>query len=316
MTGPISRNHSLGSLKEAASWPGADRNTLVTLATALVAARADAEGSSYFQDLSDRNPGDATALALAGFFQVRAGHDVAAATTKLDRAATMDLGPPQYFRGLALAELLPGEGPSETGLAAADTGRADQVIADLEFVLAVRDQFPVGLLRAAYQGLARAYQVLGRPEQAAEALRRSGLGPAAADRPPMFTNFSVTARDGLRMSAPGALSPAPDVHVARCYDFGDFAFIQTSAGIVAIDAGTSPDRVLAAMADLGLPGDAPHQPPHPHPRSLRPHRRDPGPARAGHPGHRLRRVSRRGGTAASLAHPVPQLHRHRRQPGR
>ena len=138
MTGPISRNRLLGSLKEAASWPGADRNTVVTLATALVAARADAEGSRYFQDLSERNPADATAQALAGFFQVRAGHDVAAALTTLDKAATMDLGLPQYFRGLALAELLPGAGPSDGGLAAADTGRADQVIADLEFVLAVR----------------------------------------------------------------------------------------------------------------------------------------------------------------------------------
>ena len=257
VTGLISRNRSLGSLKEAASWPGADRNTVVVLATALVAARADAEGSSYFQDLSERNPADATALVLAGFFQVRAGQDVAAGIAKLDMAATMDLGPPQYFRGLALAELLPGGSPSEAGPAAADTRRADQVVADLEFVLAVRDQFPVGLLRAAYQGLARAYRVLGRQQQATEALRQSGLGPAAADRPPMFTPFSVTARDGMRMSAPDAVSPAPDVHVAQSYDFGDFAFIQTSAGIVGIDAGTSPDRVRAAMADLGLPGDAP-----------------------------------------------------------
>jgi glyoxylase-like metal-dependent hydrolase (beta-lactamase superfamily II) len=257
MTGPISRNRLLGSLKEAASWPGADRNTVMTLATALVAARADAEGSSYFQDLSERNPADATAQALAGFFQVRAGHDVAAAITKLDKAATMDLGLPQYFRGLALAELLRGAARSEAGLAAADTGRADQVIADLEVVLAARDQFPVGLLRAAYQGLARAYLVLGRQQQAAEALRRSGLGPAATDRPPMFTSFSVTARDGMRLSAPAALSPAPDVHVAQSYDFGDFAFIQTSAGVVAIDAGTSPDRVRAAMADLGLKDHAP-----------------------------------------------------------
>jgi hypothetical protein len=106
------------------------------------------------------------------------------------------------------------------------------------------------LLRAVYQGLARAYLVLGRQQQAAEALRRSGLGPAATDRPPMFTSFSVTARDGMRLSAPGLLNPAPDVHVALSYDFGDFAFIRTSAGVVAIDAGTSPDRVRAAMADL------------------------------------------------------------------
>ena len=179
MTGPISRNRLLGSLKEAASWPGADRNTVVTLATSLVAARADADGSRYFQDLAERNPADPTAQALAGFFQVRAGQDVAAAITKLDQAATMDLGLPQYFRGLALAGLLPGAGPSEAGPAAADTGRAEQVIADLEFVLAVRDQFPVLLLRAAYQALARAYLVLGRQQQADEALRQSGLGPAA-----------------------------------------------------------------------------------------------------------------------------------------
>src|SRR5882672_3834038 len=257
MTGPISRNRWLGSLKEAASWPGADRNTVVTLATALVAARADAEGSRYFQDLSERNPADPTAQALAGFFAVRAGHDVAAALTTLDKAATMDLGLPQYFRGLALAELLPGAGAAGAGPAAADTGRADQVVADLEFVLAVRDQLPVGMLRAAYQGLARAYLVLGQQQQAAEALRGSGLGPAAADRPPMFTSFSVTAQDGIRLSAPGTLSPAPDVYVAQSYDFGDFAFIKTSAGVVAIDAGTSPDRVLAALADLGLKDHAP-----------------------------------------------------------
>ena len=131
------------------------------------------------------------------------------------------------------------------------------MIADLEFVLAVRDQFPVLLLRAVYQGLARAYRVLGQQQQAAEALRRSGLGPAEADGPPVFTSFSVTARDGMRLSVPGALNPAPDVHVAQSYDFGDFTFIQTSAGVVAIDAGTSPDRVRAAMADLGLKDLAP-----------------------------------------------------------
>jgi glyoxylase-like metal-dependent hydrolase (beta-lactamase superfamily II) len=257
VAGPISRNRLLGSLEEAVSWPESDASTVVTLATVLVAARADAKGSRYFQDLSERNPADATALALAGFFQVRAGQNVASAIEKLDKAATMDAGLPQYFRGLALAELLAGAGLSAAEPAAADTSRADQVVADLELVLAARDQFPVALLRAAYQGLARAYRALGRQEQAAEALRQSGLGPAAADLPPMFTSFSVTARDGMRLSAPRVLSPVPDVQVALSYDFGDFAFIQTSAGVVAIDAGTSPDRVRAAMADLGLKDHAP-----------------------------------------------------------
>ena len=254
---PISSDRLLGSLKEAARWPGAERNTVVTLALSLVAARADEDGASYFKDLSERNPSDATAQALAGFFQVRAGHDLAAAVAKLDGAATIEPGLPQYFRGLALAEVLPGGGPSGTELAAADAARADQVIADLEFVLAARDQFPVLLLRAAHQGLARAYRALGRPQQAAEALRRAGLGPTATERKPTFTSFSVTARDGVRLSTPGTLRPAPNVHVAQSYDFGDFAFIETSAGVVAIDAGTSPDRVLAAMADLGLKDHAP-----------------------------------------------------------
>ncbi len=257
MTGPISQSRLIESLQEAAGWPGADRNTVLILALKLVSARADAAGSSYFQDLSERNPADATAQALAGFFQVRAGDDAEAAMTKLDRAATMEPGLPRYFRGLALAELLPGRTPSEVAPGATDTARAQQVIADLEFVLAARDQFPVALIRAAHQGLARAYGVVGPHEKAAESLRRAGLGAAAPNGSPTFTSFSLTARDGMRLSTPRTFSPAPDVHVAQSYDFGDFAFVRTSAGIVAIDAGTSPDRVLAAIADLGLSDDMP-----------------------------------------------------------
>ena len=68
------------------------------LALTLVSARADAEGSSYFGDLSERDPGDALVRALAGFFQVRAGHDVVTAEAKLDEAATVEPGLPQYFR--------------------------------------------------------------------------------------------------------------------------------------------------------------------------------------------------------------------------
>src|SRR5260370_39592691 len=132
MNGPISGNRLLGSLMEAARWPGADRNTVVNLATTLVAARADAEGSRYFRDLSERNPADATARALAGFFAVRAGPAVAAALTQLDQAAATDPGLPQYFRGLALAGLLPGAGPSGAGPAAADAGRGVHGIRRLE----------------------------------------------------------------------------------------------------------------------------------------------------------------------------------------
>ena len=47
-------------------------------------------------------------------------------------------------------------------------------MADLEFVLAVRDQFPAMLLRAAYHGLAAAHAVLGHDDQAAEASASRG----------------------------------------------------------------------------------------------------------------------------------------------
>jgi pimeloyl-ACP methyl ester carboxylesterase len=50
MTGPITRHRDIESLKTAARWPGADRNTTVILATRLAAARADGEG--YRTDLA------------------------------------------------------------------------------------------------------------------------------------------------------------------------------------------------------------------------------------------------------------------------
>ena len=244
MTALTTHDRGIQSLKTAARWPGADRNTTVILATRLAAARADAEGYRYFSELADAQPGAALPLTLAGFFQARLGDDVDAALAKLDQAAATDLGPPQYFRGLALAGL------------PADWKRAEQAVADLEFVLAVRDQFPPMLLRAVHHGLAAAYAVLGHDEQAAEALRKSGLGAAPADTQLMFGGFWATARDGFRFTSPRILRPEPGIQVAQGYDFGDFAFITTDDGVVAIDAGTTEDRVKAALGDLDLPAGA------------------------------------------------------------
>ena len=67
----IAPRRGIESLKVAARWPGADRATVVTLATRLAAARADAEGYRYFSELADAQPGEALPLALAGFFQAR-----------------------------------------------------------------------------------------------------------------------------------------------------------------------------------------------------------------------------------------------------
>jgi EmrB/QacA subfamily drug resistance transporter len=75
MTGSITRHRDIESLKTAARWPGADRNTTVTLATRLAAARADAEGYRYFSQLAGARPGETLPLTLAGFFQARLGED-------------------------------------------------------------------------------------------------------------------------------------------------------------------------------------------------------------------------------------------------
>jgi glyoxylase-like metal-dependent hydrolase (beta-lactamase superfamily II) len=240
MTGPIARQRDTESLKVAAGWPGVDQATLVVLAARLAAAGADADGYRYFQQHADERPGQAVPLALAGYFQTRLGGDVGAALAKLDQAASAGIGLPQYFRGLALAAL-----PS-------DPQRAQQAVTDLEFVLAVREQFPLGMIRAVHCGLAAAYGVLGKDDLAAEAANRSGLGPEPWDGRLLVSGFWMTAGDGFRFTTPKIFRPQPDVHVAQGYDFGDFAFITTDDGVIAIDAGTSAQRVKGAVADLGL----------------------------------------------------------------
>jgi glyoxylase-like metal-dependent hydrolase (beta-lactamase superfamily II) len=242
MTGQITRDRSTESLKTAAGWPGADRATAVTLALRLAAARADADGYRYFSGLAGAQPGEVLPLALAGFFQAKVDGDPGAALAKLDQAAAADLGLPQYFRGLALAALPP------------DRERAERAAADLEFVLAVRDQFPASLLRAAHHGLAAAYTVLGQPGRAAEAAGRSGLSGAPADTRLMYGGFWANAHDGFRFVSPRVLRPEPGIQVAQGYDFSDLAFVTTSGGTVAIDAGTAEDRVKTALGDLDLPG--------------------------------------------------------------
>ena len=244
MSEPITKHRSIESLKTAARWPGADRAASVILAARLAGARADAEGYRYFSSLAESQPGAPLPLALAGFFQALLGEDVDAALVKLDQAAAADLGLPQYFRGLALAMLPP------------DQRRAEQAVADLEFVLAVRDQFPAMLLRAAQHGLAASHAALGHYDKAAEAERRSGLGATPPGTRLMFGGFWATAKDGFRFTSPRILRPEPGIQVAQGYDFSDLGFITTSDGVVAIDAGTTEERVKAAVVDLDLPSDA------------------------------------------------------------
>jgi glyoxylase-like metal-dependent hydrolase (beta-lactamase superfamily II) len=240
MSEQIAKDRAVEALKVAAAWPGADRATLVTLATGLAATGADLDGYHYFEDLAASQPDQALPLALAGFFQVRAGIDIPAGIARLDEAASRDLGPAQYYRGLALAGLPP------------DAGHAEQAIADLEFVLAVRDQFASPMIRAAYHGLAAAYAAAGKQDLAARAAADSGLSSAPAEARLEFGGGWMTSADGFHMSSPRIVEVASGVQVAHGYDFGDLAFVRTADGVVAIDAGTAEHRVRAALAAAGI----------------------------------------------------------------
>ncbi|HEX4701384.1 MAG TPA: MBL fold metallo-hydrolase [Pseudonocardiaceae bacterium] len=246
MTAQIVRNRDVAALRTAAGWPGADRATVITLALRLASVRADDEGYEVFQQQSDAHPDDALPLALAGFFQARVGDDIEAAVAKLDKAVAAEPGVPHYFRGIALAMLPP------------DMDRARTAVDDLRLVLALRDRFPSAMMRAVHRCLAIANTTLGNDDLAAESAENAGLRGLPADSQLLFGSYWATAEDGFRFGSPMVIEPAPGVHVLQGYDFCDFAIIETRDGIVAIDAGSTPDRVRVALDELGLSGDVSH----------------------------------------------------------
>ncbi len=235
---PTSRHMEIEALMRAVRWPNADRAAVMTLTGLLVAARRYDEASEYFLDRAEAEPQQPLYEALAGFFQAQAGHDIDAAVATLDHAAQRDLGLPNFLRGLALSGM--------PGFA----GRADTAVSDLELVVAVKDQFPPGLLRAARYALAKAYRAVGRDDDAGAALELSGYAQKAEDVPVLTADWSLTARDGARFAPPRFIEVVPGVHLAQGFDFSDFAFVDTGAGIVVIDTGSNERHMQEALAEL------------------------------------------------------------------
>ena len=241
---PISRWLETEALMEAVRWPGATVRPAMVLANGLMAARRDEDGYRYFRERAGDQPQNPLFLALEATFQARlaatqpvdqAGPSMVDALGKLDRAVSLAPGMTTYFRGLVLAE------------APAMLGLAEAAVADLEWVLAARDNFPPGTWRGLYRGLAKAYRSLGREDASREMLARSGYPSLAAEVPQFAGDSWLTLRDGFRFRPPRLLEVAPGVHVAQGYDFGDFAFIETEAGVVAIDSGTTESNADAAL---------------------------------------------------------------------
>ena len=246
-------DRQMAGLMEAVRWPGADNAAAMSLASRFMVTGRDEEGYRYFGELAAGAPERPLFLALQGLFQARMAGQVfllrrvawvEEAAGRLDRAVSRDGGLSRVLRGLTLARL------------PARFRRADDAVADLRWALTAPDS-PLqngaprntadGLRRAAWQALAYAHATAGRADESREALRRSGapgLDEAAA---PTAFPFSVSARDGFRFGPAGIVSYG-DVHVATGYDFADIAFVLTSAGVVAIDAGTTPESAGAALA--------------------------------------------------------------------
>ncbi|GLW22788.1 MBL fold metallo-hydrolase [Microbispora triticiradicis] len=227
-------NGEIAALSQVATWPNADRRVRIVLANQFRAAGLDMEGFEFFSDLSSRTPGDGLLLALAGAFQARLDGQAGAAIAKLDAATSLDLGLPHYYRGTSLAGL-PG-----------CAGRAETVVADLEFVLMVKDQFPPGFMRPVHAALSRAYDLLGRTEEAARA--RGRAGDPATDH--LITDHWGSPEDGFRFVPRRMVEHAPGVHVAQGYDFADVGFVLTGTGVVAVDAASTPEHAAAALRDL------------------------------------------------------------------
>lgn len=238
---PLTRQLDIEALQRAVRWPRPAQRTVLVLAIQLLSARRHRDGYAYFAERSREAPDDALFLTLAGVFQARLGEDLDGALRTLDAATERDLGLPHYFRGVTLAAL-----PD-------CAGRAETVVADLEFVLAVKDRFPPGLLRPLHRALATAYRTLGRDDDAEEAAARAGNPDLAA----LVTDYWVNGRDGFHFRPPRLIEPAPGVHVAQGFDFSDIAFVVTDTGVVVIDTGGTERNARRALERFRAVTDLP-----------------------------------------------------------
>ena len=244
----LTRDIDLEAYQRAVRFKNPATVTVVALANQYLAAGRDADAHAFFCERASQVPDWPAFEALCGLFQVRMAPTVSLLQRsgwvkegmgKLDHAAATD-GLSRYLRGLVSAELPAG------------FGRATQAKEDLEWTLGHPREFPPGIRRAAYLGLAHAERTLGNAGAAQEALARAG-----GEGPALQTGASVNPRDGYRFSTREVVEVAPGVYVAHGYDFADIAFVVTGDQVVAIDAGTSEANARAALAAFRKFSDKP-----------------------------------------------------------
>jgi glyoxylase-like metal-dependent hydrolase (beta-lactamase superfamily II) len=236
----LTRDFDAESLERAVAWPHASPRAIMVLASDYLARNRVREGYTTFSARAEAMPEQPLFLALSGLFQARLAGEVSLlqrvswveqAAGKLDQAAAKG-GLERYLRGIVFADL------------PARFARAQTAVDDLEWMLAHSAPFPPGLRRGAFRGLGKAYTTLGRSVDAERAFERAG----GRDAPPALIDGSVSDASGFRFAPRELVEVTHGVYIARGYDFAEIAFIVTSAGVVAIDAGTTEATATAALA--------------------------------------------------------------------
>lgn len=230
----------------------------MSLANIYIATHRDRAGYRFFSGRAAREPGRGDLAVLRAMFKARVAPEVPLlqrrawveqALSSLDRSVeardVQERGFARFIRGVVGAAV------------PASFERAEGAVLDLEWVLENTRRFPVGIERGALQALAMAYATLGRTRAAARAAERSGVHPDDLEGPLLMTPYSVSREAGFRFGRPEVWRPTQGVHVARGYDFGDIAFVETSEGLVVIDAGTNPTTSRAALDAVREHLDAP-----------------------------------------------------------
>ncbi len=251
----ISHDHSLATLEKVAGWANAEDTVVLALATQYFSSHRDEDGFAWFAAAAERRPERPLLLALSGLFRARMADEIPlrsrvswvdAALARLDTAAQRDPGLSRVVRALALARLPERFGRQHSAVAELEwaLGDAKSPVVDETEPSTVR----FGLRRACLQSLAAAKSAVGDVAGAATALHQGGVTSFADDAPLVATGWSVDEKSGFRFGTPRLLQPAPRVYLATGYDFSDIAFVVTSAGVVAIDAGTRPETTASALA--------------------------------------------------------------------
>ncbi|MEM9193296.1 MAG: MBL fold metallo-hydrolase [Myxococcota bacterium] len=259
----VEQDSDLAVLQEAVRWPDRAPNVVTTLASIYTATGRSRDGFDFFGELVEEEPDNGIFLAVRAQMRAQMSSEIAlvrrvrwveTAIAELDQAVALDDDLPRYVRALVLAAL------------PARFGEMDRAVDEIEFLLESPDSFVQGdeinettritLVRSALQALGRVHETRGDRAASDEAWARAGGRPTSG--PTVVSGFSVGAAAGFRFAPEQFYRPSSTVHVAQGFDFGDIVFIETSEGLVVVDAGTTNDNASAAIQALRASGvDAP-----------------------------------------------------------